>query len=67
MVELQRAKVSCELEPTEPTSQWFDLQLPGPMHRAIIRLMWELEEGIVEIELAKRSRRSRGGPFEEDL
>ena len=45
----------------------FDLQSPRPVQRAITRLMWELEEGYVEMELAKRSRRSRGGPFTEDL
>jgi len=29
--------------------------------------MWELEEGTVEMDLSERSRRSRGGPFEEDF
>ena len=48
------------LELSEPKSQQFDLQLLG----ATTRLTWELEEGIVELELDGRSRRSLGGPFE---
>ena len=54
------------LEPVEPTSQQSDLQLLGSAQRAITRLTWELEEGIVELELVGRSRRSLGGPFEAD-
>jgi len=54
------------LEQEVAALEWFDLQSPRPVQRAIIGLTWELEEGIVELELAGRSRRSLGGAFEED-
>ena len=55
------------LEPAELASQESDLQLPGLAQRVITRLTWELEEGIVEMELVGRSRRSLRGPFEDDF
>lgn len=54
------------LEQDVAALEQFDLQSPGLVQRAITGLTWELEERIVELELAGRSRRSFGGSFEED-
>ena len=67
MGEQQRANLSCEFwsqRSQDPSSSIYSY--PGTAQRATTRLTWELEEGIVELELAGRSRRSLGGPFEED-
>ena len=41
------------LEQEVAALEQFDLQSPGPAQRAITRLTWELEEGIIELELAR--------------
>jgi len=65
--EQQRVSLSYEFwsqQSQDPSSLIYSYS--GPAQRATTRLTWELEEGIVELELAGRSRRSFGGPFEED-